>query len=50
MFGVEDLFFCANSAAERGIATDTLALGDVKALTAPQIAALIDRYDQVITL
>ncbi|MEX0165188.1 sulfurtransferase complex subunit TusC [Pseudomonas brassicacearum] len=50
MFGVEDLFLCADSAAERGIATDTLALGDVKALTAPQIAALIDRYDQVITL
>ncbi|BBP58727.1 sulfurtransferase complex subunit TusC [Pseudomonas sp. St316] len=50
MFGVEDLFLCADSAAERGIATDTLALGEVKTLTGPQIAALIDRYDQVITL
>lgn len=50
MFGVEDLFLCAASAAERGIATDALALGEVKVLTAPDIAALIDRYDQVITL
>lgn len=50
MFGVEDLFICADSAAERGVATDALALADVKALTAQDIAALIDRYDQVITL
>ncbi|WP_260961379.1 sulfurtransferase complex subunit TusC [Pseudomonas citri] len=50
MFGVEDLFLCADSAAERAIATDTLALDGVAVLTAPDIAALIDRYDQVITL
>ncbi|ROM70727.1 sulfurtransferase TusC [Pseudomonas brassicacearum] len=50
MFGVDDLFVCADSAAERGVALDTLALADMKALSTPQIAALIDRYDQVITL
>ncbi|CAH0316940.1 sulfurtransferase complex subunit TusC [Pseudomonas mediterranea] len=50
MFGVEDLFVCADSAAERGIDTDALALADLKVLTAPDITALIDRYDQVITL
>ncbi|MCI0993930.1 sulfurtransferase complex subunit TusC [Pseudomonas corrugata] len=50
MFGVEDLFVCADSAAERGIDADALGLGDLKVLTAPDITALIDRYDQVITL
>ncbi|MCQ6255470.1 sulfurtransferase complex subunit TusC [Pseudomonas sp. Q11] len=49
MFGVEDLYVCADSAAERGVATDALALDELKILSAPQIAALIDRYDQVIT-
>lgn len=50
MFGVEDLFVCADSAAERGVDTDALALAELKVLTAPDITALIDRYDQVITL
>ena len=50
MFGVEDLYLCADSAAERAIATDALALEGVTVLTASDIAALIDRYDQVITL
>ncbi|AKJ99190.1 sulfurtransferase complex subunit TusC [Pseudomonas sp. MS646] len=50
LFGVEQLFVCADSAAERGVAPDTLALDDVNVLDAAQIAALIDRYDQVITL
>lgn len=50
MFGVEDLFACADSAAERGIDTAALALDEVQVLAAPGIAALIDRYDQVITL
>ncbi|MET3457056.1 MULTISPECIES: sulfurtransferase complex subunit TusC [Pseudomonas] len=50
MFGVEELFLCADSAAERGVASAALALGEVKVLNAPDIAALIDRYDQVITL
>ena len=50
MFGVEALFLCADSAAERGLASAALALDEVNVLTAPDIAALIDRYDQVITL
>ncbi|TWC16084.1 tRNA 2-thiouridine synthesizing protein C [Pseudomonas sp. SJZ085] len=50
MFGIEDLFVCADSAAERGIDTDALGLDDLKVLSAPDITALIDRYDQVITL
>jgi len=50
MFGVDDLFVCADSAKARGVATDALALGDMKVLTAADIATLIDRYDQVITL
>jgi tRNA 2-thiouridine synthesizing protein C len=50
MFGVEQLFVCADSAAERGVATDALALADMKVLTAADIVTLIDRYDQVITL
>ncbi|MCJ8206928.1 sulfurtransferase complex subunit TusC [Pseudomonas sp. RGM2987] len=50
MFGVEDLFVCADSARERGVATDTLALDAIKVLSAAHITQLIDRYDQVITL
>ncbi|MDB6444772.1 tRNA 2-thiouridine synthesizing protein C [Pseudomonas sp. NFACC32-1] len=50
MFGVEALFVCADSAARRGIDTAALALDDMKVLTAQDITALIDRYDQVITL
>ena len=50
LFGIEDLFVCADSAAERGIDTEALGLDGLKVLTAPDIAALIDRYDQVITL
>ncbi|WP_434562695.1 sulfurtransferase complex subunit TusC [Pseudomonas sp. Z4-20] len=50
MFGVEDLFICAESATQRGLATDALALADLNVLSATDIAALIDRYDQVITL
>ena len=50
MFGVEELFVCANSAAERGLAPGTLALEEAQVLAAHEITALIDRYDQVITL
>jgi tRNA 2-thiouridine synthesizing protein C len=50
MFGVDDLFVCADSAAKRGLAVDALVLDDLKVLGAADIAALIDRYDQVITL
>ncbi|MHC8318909.1 sulfurtransferase complex subunit TusC [Pseudomonas sp. LB3P31] len=48
MFGVEDLFVCADSAAVRGLGG--FALEEAQALSAAEITALIDRYDQVITL
>lgn len=50
MFGVEDLFVCADSAAARGLDTAGLALEEARVLSAAQITALIDRYHQVITL
>lgn len=50
MFGVDELFVCGDSAAERGLAPSSLALEEAQALSAAEITALIDRYDQVITL
>lgn len=48
MFGVEELFYCAESATIRGLGN--FSLDDAQPLAAEQITALIDRYDQVITL
>ena len=50
MFGVDELFVCGDSATERGLDPARLALEEAQALNAAQITALIDRYDQVITL
>jgi tRNA 2-thiouridine synthesizing protein C len=50
MFGVDDLFVCADSVAERGLDPTGLALEEARVLSAQEITALIDRYDQVITL
>lgn len=50
MFGVEDLFVCADSAVERGLDTHGLSLDEAQVLTRDAVTALIDRYDQVITL
>ncbi|VVO90146.1 Protein TusC [Pseudomonas fluorescens] len=50
MFGVEALFVCGDSAAERGLDPNTLSLEEIQVLAAPEITALIDRYHQVITL
>ena len=50
MFGVEDLFVCGESAATRGLDPENLSLEEARVLTAQEITALIDRYDQVITL
>lgn len=50
MFGVEELFVCADSAAERGLDPSRFSLEEAQLLAAEQITALIDRYDQVITL
>ncbi|WP_426205380.1 sulfurtransferase complex subunit TusC [Pseudomonas sp. TWP3-1] len=48
MFGVEELFYCAESANARGMGR--LSLDEAEPLSAAHITALIDRYDQVITL
>ena len=49
MFGVEELFAAASSLNERGLAADSLSL-PVQVLDDLAIAALIDRFDQVVTL
>ena len=48
MFGVEALFVCADSACARGLSN--FALEEAQGLAAHEVTALIDRYDQVITL
>ncbi|PMW97025.1 sulfurtransferase complex subunit TusC [Pseudomonas sp. FW215-R2] len=48
MFGVEALFYCADSASARGLGDRSL--DEALPLAADEITALIDRYDQVITL
>ncbi len=50
MFGVEDLFVCGDSAAERGLDPAGFSLEEAQVVAAHEITALIDRYDQVITL
>lgn len=49
MFGVEALYVCQASLAERGLAVDQLAL-DVSPLADDALKALLARYDEVITL
>ncbi|KMM83238.1 tRNA 2-thiouridine synthesizing protein C [Pseudomonas taetrolens] len=50
LFGVDELYACAHSLGERGISPAALAVDDVRALSTEDVRALIDRYDQVITL
>jgi tRNA 2-thiouridine synthesizing protein C len=49
MFGVESLYASARSLQERGLAAQALTLA-AETLDDAALAALIDRYDQVITL
>ncbi|MDN7142726.1 sulfurtransferase complex subunit TusC [Pseudomonas sp. JQ170] len=49
MFGVEELFAASSSLIERGLNTDSLSLS-VQVLDDTALAALIDRFDQVVTL
>ncbi|MCE1113731.1 MULTISPECIES: sulfurtransferase complex subunit TusC [Pseudomonas] len=49
MFGVEELFACSHSLARRGLDSTTLAL-PVEILDDAALAALIARFDQVVTL
>ncbi|BBN55981.1 hypothetical protein TRE132_41060 [Pseudomonas chlororaphis subsp. aurantiaca] len=50
LFGVEQLFACGASVAERGLDPATLNLDEVQVLAPTELGALIDRFDQVITL
>lgn len=50
MFGVEDLYVCGHSAAERGLDLNGRSLEEARVLATQEVTALIDRYDQVITL
>ncbi|MFV3324961.1 sulfurtransferase complex subunit TusC [Pseudomonas sp. NY15372] len=49
MFGVDELFACGHSLAERGLAGDALEL-PVQVLDDAALVALIARFDQVMTL
>lgn len=50
LFGVDDLFACCDSLADRGILPAALSASALKVLTPDQLSVIIDRYDQVITL
>lgn len=50
LFGVEELYACEHSLAERGIAQTNLDAESLQRLPTAGISALIDRYDQVITI
>lgn len=50
MFGVDDLFVCGYSLAERGLSDTSFIVDDVQLLSPEETRTLIDRYDQVITL
>ena len=50
MFGVEDLYVCGTSLTERGISSINPGPETPQLLTDSEISALIDRYDQVITI
>jgi tRNA 2-thiouridine synthesizing protein C len=50
LFGVEELFACASSVAQRGLDPAALNLDEVQVLGNAELQALIDRYDQVMTL
>ncbi|WP_268796960.1 sulfurtransferase complex subunit TusC [Pseudomonas huanghezhanensis] len=50
MFGVEDLYACSTSLVERGLSADALSVSPLTVLKDKELGALIDRYEQVITL
>lgn len=50
LFGVDDVFACEHSLIERGLLPANLAVDDVQVLSSDEVRALIDRFDQVITL
>jgi tRNA 2-thiouridine synthesizing protein C len=50
MFGVEELFACSFSLEERGIEASSLYLEGLAVMQPQELTAVIDRYDQVITI
>lgn len=50
LFGVDDLYVCGRSLAERGVTPDGLSIEALQLLHDGELAAIIDRYDQVITI
>jgi tRNA 2-thiouridine synthesizing protein C len=50
LFGVDDTYACGHSVAERGITPEALTIEGLQLLDDSELAATIDRYDQVITL
>ncbi|KTB88189.1 sulfurtransferase complex subunit TusC [Pseudomonas syringae] len=50
MFGVEDLYACGQSLAERGIAASTVGEEITQLAARSELSALLDRYDEVITI
>ncbi|KPX42383.1 sulfurtransferase complex subunit TusC [Pseudomonas syringae pv. tagetis] len=50
MFGVEELYACGHSLAERGIPLDALSEEISPLSTHAGLSALFDRYDEVITI
>ncbi|MCF5294539.1 sulfurtransferase TusC [Pseudomonas syringae] len=50
MFGVEDLYVCGQSLAERGISLGALSEEMSQLTTRAELSALFDRYDEVITI
>lgn len=48
MFGIDELYACGHSLAQRGVEADDLEIQTLA--SGAEIAALIDRYDQVITI
>lgn len=45
LFGIDEVFACSQSLAERGLASS----GNAQALSQEQISQMIERYDQVMT-
>lgn len=50
LFGIEDIYACGHSIAERGVIPEVLTIENLKLLHGRELSATIDRYDQVITL
>ncbi|MEB0042088.1 MULTISPECIES: sulfurtransferase complex subunit TusC [unclassified Pseudomonas] len=50
LFGIDDIYACGDSLAERGVLPDELTIENLTLLHGPELSATIDRYDQVITL